>query len=433
MRNTGIMVVFAALLLAFLAGLYETFRQRMEYGDVYGVYSTYRSDPKGARVLYEAIGRIPGIAVSRNLRNMIHIGSGEDTTILLAGVSDSDDPKRVLENVEAFVISGGRLVVTYDEDSFDWLAKKEEERRKRLEENAKKADEKKTEGEAKEPEKTDVKADVKAEEKKDAEGEDEDEDTKPDRKHFVNITERWGFAFDHSDFPKVGRKYAEVIDVARAPGNDALPEKLPWRCTAWFDKTAPEWTPVYLRDGHPVLIERHWGRGSMVIATDTYLLSNEAMRHDRYPALLSWILGSNHRVVFDETHLGLQEEPSIATLIRKYRLEGFFLTFVALAGLFVWKNLRGPLPRRDRSYEAETLHLETGKEAAAGLVNLLRRSVPEQKLLDICQKEWRHDFQRDRRYAPEVAQTLGTLARDEGAGSVPDRYAAMCRALKERK
>jgi hypothetical protein len=68
-----------------------------------------------------------------------------------------------------------------------------------------------------------------------------------------------------------------------------------------------------------VVVERQVGRGTIVMASDSYFLSNEALQRDRHADLLAWLVGSGTQVVFDEAHLGIVEKPGVATLMRKYR------------------------------------------------------------------------------------------------------------------
>src|SRR5215218_1234579 len=60
-------VFFAVLLIGFVAGLVEIQQLRLGQGDAFPPYSTFRADPMGAKALYESLGRIANLRVSRNL------------------------------------------------------------------------------------------------------------------------------------------------------------------------------------------------------------------------------------------------------------------------------------------------------------------------------------------------------------------------------
>jgi hypothetical protein len=145
------------------------------------------------------------------------------------------------------------------------------------------------------------------------------------------------------------------------------------------------WRVIYTRGPDAVLAERRWGRGTVVFSTDSYFLSNEAMRKDRQAGLLAWVIGSCRQVTFDEAHLGILENPGIAALLRKYQLHGLVAGLLLLAGLFIWKNMAGFGPAR----ETETAGaFVAGKDSASGFVNLLRHHIRPQELLNTCVAEW---------------------------------------------
>src|SRR5204863_5323220 len=137
------------------------------------------------------------------------------------------------------------------------------------------------------------------------------------------------------------------------------------------------------------LIERRFGSGSLVFSADSYFLSNEAMRKERHPQLLAWLIGRNATVLFDETHLGVTESPGIAALVRKYRLHGLVIGLILMAGLFVWKKAISFVPAYDEEQAERHGDAVAGKDSAAGFVNLLRRSISPSEILPVCFAEWK--------------------------------------------
>jgi len=116
---------------------------------------------------------------------------------------------------------------------------------------------------------------------------------------------------------------------------------------------------------------------------------------ERVPQLLAWMVGPSQSVVFDETHLGVEESPGISALARKYRLHGFFAGLLLLAGLFVWKNATSFVPPYEEAVEREKPELVAGKDSASGFVNLLRRNLPARDLLAVCLSEWKKTCSRE--------------------------------------
>ncbi len=193
----------------------------------------------------------------------------------------------------------------------------------------------------------------------------------------------------------LGAKVQRETTATPEPAPDAPP-----RYTAvWFDKLAPEWIVVRRYEGRPVLIERPLYKGSVVLIADSWMLSNEALATEPDAPMLARIAGPNHNFVFDESHLGIERSGSVAGMVRKYRLQGVVGVLLVLALLFIWKSASTFLPRESRSTDAAVL---AGHSTRAGLVNLLERSVPPAKLMEVCVKE----YEDGRRKAPPQPERL---------------------------
>ena len=135
-----------------------------------------------------------------------------------------------------------------------------------------------------------------------------------------------------------------------------------------------------------MVIERKFGKGSVVIASDSFFVSNEAMLKDRHADLLAWLVGASRQVVFDEAHLGISESPGVAALMRKYRLQGLAAGLLLLAGLFIWKNSTSLVPPQAAGQSEDFV---AGKDAASGFVSLLRRNIPTRDIFAACFAEWK--------------------------------------------
>jgi hypothetical protein len=169
-----------------------------------------------------------------------------------------------------------------------------------------------------------------------------------------------------------------------------------------------------------------------VFAADSYFLSDEALRDDRAPHLLACLFDGPPTIVFDEEHHNVREEPGMATLARKYRLQGVVAGLLLLTGLFVWKNSVRFLPARKSG--ADESGVVAGKESAEGFVNLLRRAIKPSDILGICVGEWRKTTSN----RPGEIARIDEIFDQEQARPARDRnpvaaYQAICRSLARQK
>jgi hypothetical protein len=175
------------------------------------------------------------------------------------------------------------------------------------------------------------------------------------------------------------------------------------RTGLYFTTEGSDWQVLYERPGGPeddgpvaVVMTRPVGAGTLVLCSDTYFLSNEALRSDRAPAAIAYLLGDGATVLFSETHLGNGQRDRIMTLVRRYRLHGVLAGFFLLGLLFLWRNATTLLPRRDQTARAET---ESEQSQHRGLEALLTRFVPQSAVLDHCVEAWQGQFGNTQRAA----------------------------------
>ena len=64
-----------------------------------------------------------------------------------------------------------------------------------------------------------------------------------------------------------------------AAADEGLPASLPWYSTLFFKLQDNTWRTIYARADEPVVIERSYMKGSIVLISDSFLISNEAMKH----------------------------------------------------------------------------------------------------------------------------------------------------------
>lgn len=353
---------------AFVAGLVHLFRLRFEAGDIYPPYSSLRADPLGTMALYESLARLPELTVRRDHSDANKLPETPNTTYLHLGADESawhELPVDLFNEIESFATRGGRLAITLapvtgpryfsfttpptvtNTAGTNAPARKKTRVRKILE-----------------------------------------EDGPPVRS--ASLGERWGLEFGHERLTRGEDEVYEAITVTNL-SDVALPATLDWHSGLVFTNLDARWQVIYARGTNPVVVERRFGRGSVVMATDSYFVSNEAMWRARHAELLAWLVGPAQHAVFDEGHHGVVEASGVAGLMRKYRLGGVVGALVLLAGLFIWKNSLSLVPPPVETTRTDYL---PGKDAAAGFVNLLRRNIPPAEILDVCFEEWTKSLNR---------------------------------------
>ena len=127
-----------------------------------------------------------------------------------------------------------------------------------------------------------------------------------------------------------------------------------------------------------------FGAGTIVLAADTFALSNEGLREARDPELIAALAGPATHIIFDENHFGVIETGSVTKLMRKYRLEGAVAMLALVAALFLWRSASSLLPPRETRADDAV----GGRDSLEGMTALLHRGVAEKELLDTCFAEW---------------------------------------------
>ncbi len=371
------------ILAGFLAGVAHLFLLRFEAGDTYPVYSSLRTDPLGTRALFESLGALEGVTAARNYRPLAKLGGYPGATLILPGVrpfSLDGMPAQEARALESFVLDGGRLVCLL------YPVQLRAEPPKPAEKSA--AGEKK-ESEGKERQKDDSGKDPagKKQETHDA--------------GLVSLAERWKVQISEDVIP-AAEKGPRDMNAAPLPGHQDLTEPVTWHSSLWFESPDQAWNVLYVRDGKPVIIERPYGKGTIVLASDSWFVSNEALVRERRPLLLAWLAGRAGTVIFDETHFGVNEDPGVAALGAKYRLQGLLAGLLLLAALFIWQNSMSLVPPGD-GRRGQGGDVRSGKDSLAGLAGLLRRTIPRGDILAVCAETWKKTNRKGAAAAEEAA------------------------------
>lgn len=392
-RSQTFIIAGMMLVLGFTAwALAELLNQRFESGTVYPPYSTQRTDPLGAKALMEALDRLPNVECSQNFLRVEKLQGSQQTALFFLNVTPSSwQDGKVIQGdfLKQFVTDGGRVVVSLASTATGWGQLEEDARQRQLKEEREER-EKEEEQKKKNEEPNDESKEV-------ADTEDKEDKKETQKKRHATLFKTpqslekvFGITFEKGKFvltPRGGYELT-VNDNSKLKGME-LPE--------WYSKASinlPEdkkadvekpWEILATVNDKPMIIKRSMGLGSMVICTDSYFASNEALWKEPSAEFLYWLTDGRKTILFDETHLGTREQPGIMHLARKFRLHGFFVGGIVLFGLFVWQSTMSLVPS---SETADNTSSVSGHGATAGLVSLLRRGVPRQKLLQKSFETW---------------------------------------------
>jgi hypothetical protein len=114
-NNGFVWLMGVVLVTALIWGLEQVAMGPIETGDVYPPYSSLRTDPLGAKALYESLEAIPGIAIERLYKERTTL-DGPGDAIFVLGVDPagwSTVKEKTLEEYEKLVEHGGRLVIAF--------------------------------------------------------------------------------------------------------------------------------------------------------------------------------------------------------------------------------------------------------------------------------------------------------------------------------
>jgi hypothetical protein len=201
------------------------------------------------------------------------------------------------------------------------------------------------------------------------------------------------------------------------------------------------WVALARRGDRMVLAERQMGSGSIVVASDRYFLSNQALWKEPKPVFLSWLLGDVREVIFEETALGpgIGDEDGIMTLARRYRMHGLFFGGLLFFILYLWRNASTLVPRDERRdlglWRADAV---AGQSTASGLEGLLRRGVRLRELLSKCLDTWSSTGTAARMVKPPRIHEAQALLRDAQQSktltpkNVPQLYSRIISLLHQR-
>jgi len=398
LKSRNILAALLVLCLAgFALGVAWLFQMRFDAGDIYPPYSSLRTDPLGVKALYESLQNLPGITVSRFFQSNSKLQGGPQRLLFILGTTRADLSSMSPDDdqtLQAFVFSGGRVVI-----SLLPFANQAQDDGPLLNDSAPPPDASARRPYPPSPTNPPVTAPAPAPRPPSRKDTNSDPSLLPDT---VSLFAKNGLRvqYDNLSLDEDGLSRSEPAQaVHAAPG---LPPLISWHSGAYFVITDTNWHALYQRNKHPVIIERSFGAGSLVLSTDSYFVSNEALRSERHADLLAWLAGGRRDIIFDETHLGVEDRPGVAGLMRQYHLQGVLLALALIAALFLWKNSLPLVPPPPGGPDEGRGAMVRGREASAGFASLLRRGISPGDILFTCVAEWKSACARQPRAAARL-------------------------------
>ena len=229
---------------------------RFDAGDIYPAYSSLRTDPLGVKAFYESLQNLPGLSVSRFFQRNSKLQGGPRRVLFLLGTTRADLEFMSLDDdktLTTFLFSGGRVVI-----SLLPAANRSQDEGLIFTNSAP----------LPRPAAGQTPASLRA--------------ATPIPIHrspsLISLFAKTGLGlnYDNLSLDEDGLSRSELAEAVHAP--PGLPPLLSWHSGAYFDIVDTNWQTLYQRKKHPVIIERSFGAGSLVLSTDSYFLSNEALR-----------------------------------------------------------------------------------------------------------------------------------------------------------
>jgi hypothetical protein len=353
-KNSGTLGLVIIVVL-FLAGITIIFSLQYDKSDNLPRYSSLRADPLGTKIFYESLSDLSDLDVQRNFKSYYQLPTDYKYTFFFLGPTVDSFFKNINKNdfkkLHGLIQKGNRLIFALTPDQKSSSARKAQKAISQRGEKGEKEEEK------------------------------EDDEVKEERikkgKDFLKKS--WDICFlETSDKSK---DYHEKLLLSITPDSS----NIPWNSNIHFE-TGEEWNTILKDNNKNLIVERAVGKGSLVFLSDSYLLSNEAMFNDRNSWFLSWLIGNNKNIIFDEVHLGIVHKTKVIELAKRYKLHGFLFGLIILAALYIWKNFSFFIPNEQPSKETKNITL--GKDTSSGFVQLLERSIPKEDISKICKNEW---------------------------------------------
>ncbi|MCP4022875.1 MAG: hypothetical protein GY729_13620 [Desulfobacteraceae bacterium] len=369
---------------------------------MYPAYSSLRSDPLGAKALFDAFANLDSVGVQKNYNPVDQLKKLEESCLIFLGVNAGKAhyiTKKEHEQIMGLLESGCRLVIALTPanlKSFDKPSKNKKPRQ-------------------------------------DQEKQDRLKVKKIDLFEKLNITMQYHKTRKNNLFAyPFGQQKTDVFFTP-----------VLWPLALWFQTDSKDWNTIFHIDDKPVVIEKKYGKGSLVLLADSYIFSNESLKKDKNSPLFAWLVKDRSRIVFDEFHFGIQKRPGISTLIKKYNLYGPVMLFAIFILLFIWKNSSGLVPPNEQNEITDLIGTnqeqgqELEKDNISGLANLLKQNIARSNLINECKKAWKDSFvlpnEASQKYLKLYEEMEATGRNSKMKSGVVDEYIRICNILSKGK
>ncbi len=414
-RSLLIFLGLAALAALFIRGAWDLMEIRFASGDTYAANSTLNSGPKGSRALFESLDTLPGHHCERNFVPLSQLKPPGSCSLFLIGSGENvfgEDSEENFEKVEDWMEAGTHLILAVSADSLPGIPPVPVNTDL---ENPWDATNFYTSGTGTPPK--------------------PGSKSKSTHKTQEGVTAaahwdfRWRSIAHREDIPKDGWETKPTTGMAPV-------SKLPrWRSPLRFVKMGKDWQTLASVGGEAVAIGRRFGKGSLVLLTDSTSFTNEALWRSVQPEFLLWMTGGRSRIIFDETHLGTASDPGVMTLARRYRFHGLMAGLALLLALFIWRGATSLVPRDELTDLGHGSHGHLdGASSASGLIGLMKQSLRGTALLRACFTEWAKNPVIRRRHSDAQVTAVRDLITTAEAGKIPlvETYRQIATLLKRR-
>lgn len=372
-RCTAMAVV--AILFYSVISLFEL---RFDHGDIFPPYSSLRANPLGLSVLYESWSRIPGNTVRQDFTAQLKEDQGQGKALLLLGTDLASlrfSNREESDTFTRFLESGG-VVLLGQEARPTGKGNEESNPEIRPTQSKKPSESVNPTQESKDGEKNGpIRKRVR--------------DAVPAMRNFQGqrLVDLMSFQVNNRPLERGDQDRLVFVTATNSSSSHPLPP-LTVHSGFYLQSLTNAWRPSYLARGLPVVMERTVGRGRIVVLTESYWLSNEAMQQERNSAFVAYLLGGVTELIFDESHLGIVSNPGISELMRKYGLHGLVMSLILLAVLYIWRNSTSLVPPFVKDATEGPGRWVAGRDSGTAFANLLRRSVSTSDLIAVCVASW---------------------------------------------
>ncbi len=345
--------ISAILCILFVYGVFELVSLRFMKGDKYPKYSSFRADPMGIKGLYDSLSELESIDVKRNLTSLKESNLPYANSVLfVTGIMSDADNWKNDKDYYHYILKGGRLVIFFSQKARGFY----------VEDDTLKKSEMTTE----------------SKEMENGGGKEKEVVHKVKEQKYC----KFGFALKRFNNLAYSKKSAELADIK-------LLERINDKTLTFYTNnhllTSPkeDWNILYKYRDKPMIIEKKIGKGSLIVSSMSYCISNEGLQKYMPVEFITHILKKRKLIVFDEFIHGIKEQKNIAWLARKYNLIFLLINIMIVILLFIWKNFNS-IKNIETTYSYDSSSIYQIHNNNNGIINLLKNFISQKVLIKEC-------------------------------------------------